>query len=26
MDYAHAITSVRAAAAELSRFVGELYE
>src|SRR4051812_11242317 len=26
MDYGHAITSVRAAAAELSRFVGELYE
>jgi len=26
MDYAHAIGSVRAAAAELSRFVGELYE
>ena len=26
MDYAHAIASVRAAAAELSRFVGELYE
>jgi heat-inducible transcriptional repressor len=26
MDYAHAITSVRGAAAELSRFVGELYE
>jgi heat-inducible transcriptional repressor len=26
MDYGHAISSVRAAAAELSRFVGELYE
>ncbi|MEA2495488.1 MAG: heat-inducible transcriptional repressor [Thermoleophilaceae bacterium] len=26
MDYAHAISSVRAAADELSRFVGELYE
>jgi heat-inducible transcriptional repressor len=26
MDYAHAISSVRAAAAELSRYVGELYE
>ena len=26
MDYGHAIASVRAAAAELSRFVGELYE
>lgn len=26
MDYAHAIASVRAAAAELSRVVGELYE
>ena len=26
MDYGHAISSVRAAAAELSRFIGELYE
>jgi heat-inducible transcriptional repressor len=26
MDYGHAIASVRAAAAELSRFIGELYE